>query len=270
MFHVKHLGAAGPAAEPTEAIAAVFGERAGLARRYAELLTGAGIERGLLGPREVDRIWERHLLNCAVVGELLEAGASVVDLGSGAGLPGVPLAIARPDLRVVLVEPLLRRVEFLREVTDELGLAVEVLRGRAEEPAVRGAIGAVDAVVSRAVASLDKLARWSAPLLKPGGRMLAIKGERAAAEVDEHRRVMIAAGMDDDVRVVRCGVKHLTPPATVVVARRGESGAARRGRGAGKAGRAGEAGPAGRAGRAGRAGKAAGRGTSTKPTGRPT
>ena len=141
------------------------------------------MERGLLGPREVDRIWDRHLLNCAAVAELLEPGERVVDIGSGAGLPGIPLAIARPDLDVVLLEPLLRRSEFLSEVVDQLGLAVEVVRGRAEEPGVRERFGEGDAAVSRAVASLDKLAKWSMPLLRPGGRMLALKGERARDEV---------------------------------------------------------------------------------------
>lgn len=214
--------------QPPEAAAVIFAERLDAARRYAELLAGAGVERGLLGPREVDRIWERHLLNCAAVGELLERGERVVDIGSGAGLPGLPLAIARPDLRMVLVEPLLRRSEFLREAVAELGLEVEVLRGRAEETAVRSAAGGADAVVSRAVASLDKLAEWSLPLLRPGGRMLAMKGDRAIGDLDESRRAMIALGAKD-MRVVRCGVKYLTPPATVVVALRGAPSRPRRG-----------------------------------------
>ncbi|HEU4361807.1 MAG TPA: 16S rRNA (guanine(527)-N(7))-methyltransferase RsmG [Mycobacterium sp.] len=227
MFHVKHLGAPS-VANPPEVAGRVFGERLALARRYAEALAGAGVQRGLLGPRETDRLWERHLVNSAAIGELLTEGEKILDLGSGAGLPGVPLAIARPDLRVVLVEPLLRRSEFLREVVAGLGLDVEVVRGRAEEPAVRDAFGGRDAVVSRAVASLDKLTRWSLPLLRPGGRMLAMKGERAPAEVDELRRVMIGLGADD-VRVVRCGVDYLTPPATVVVAVRSQPSRSRRG-----------------------------------------
>ena len=175
----------------------------------------------MLGPREVDRIWDRHLLNSAAVGELLEQGERVVDIGSGAGLPGIPLAIARPDLDVVLLEPLLRRSEFLTEVVAELGLAVEVVRGRAEEPWVRERFGERDAAVSRAVAALDKLTKWSMPLLRQGGRMLAIKGERAPDEVNEHRRVMAASGAVD-VRVVTCGANYLRPPATVVLARRGK------------------------------------------------
>lgn len=225
---MKHLGTAPSAAEPPEAATAVFGERLQLARRYAEILATTAVQRGLLGPREVDRIWERHLLNCAAVGELLAERERVLDLGSGAGLPGVPLAIARPDLQIVLVEPLLRRSEFLHEVATELALDVRVVRGRAEDRDIRDAFGDRDAVVSRAVASLDKLTRWSLPLLRTGGRMLAMKGERAPAEVAEHRRVMIGLGADD-VRVMRCGENYLTPPATVVVATRGHPSRAPRG-----------------------------------------
>lgn len=228
MFHVKQDEAAA-APEPPMAAAAVFGERLATARRYAELLAGPGVERGLIGPREVDRLWARHLLNSAAVAELLDPGARVADIGSGAGLPGIPLAIARPDLRLVLVEPLLRRSEFLRETVGDLGLGgVEVVRGRAEDRAVRDQAGECDAAVSRAVASLDKIARWSLPLLRHGGRMLAMKGERAQAEVDECRRVMIGLGANE-VRVVRCGVNYLTPPATVVMALRGDPRRARAG-----------------------------------------
>lgn len=195
------------------AASAIFGPRLGLARRYAEALAGPGVERGLVGPREVGRLWDRHLLNCAVIGELLERGDRVVDIGSGAGLPGVPLAIARPDLQVVLLEPLLRRTEFLREMVTDLGVAVEIVRGRAEESWVQDQLGGSDAAVSRVVAALDKLTKWSMPLIRPNGRMLAIKGERAHDEVREHRRVMIASGAVD-VRVVTCGANYLRPPAT--------------------------------------------------------
>src|SRR6476661_6344516 len=186
MFHVKHVEVA---AAPRSA-EALFGSRLGGAQRYAEILAGAGVERGLLGPREVDRLWDRHILNSAAVAELLDVDKGVADIGSGAGLPGIPLALARPDLRLTLIEPLLRRSEFLREVVDDLGLGIMVVRGRAEEQAVRQQVGEMDAVVSRAVASLDKVTKWSVPLLRPGGRMLAIKGERAASELNEYRRVM--------------------------------------------------------------------------------
>lgn len=203
-----------------QSAALCFGESLDVARRYGEILAGAGIERGLLGPSEVDRLWDRHLLNSAAMAELFEPGERVADVGSGAGLPGIPLAITRPDLKVTLIEPLLRRSEFLREAIDELGLDVVVIRGRAEDRVVREEAGEMDAVVSRAVASLDKLSRWSMPLLRTGGRMLALKGERAMDEVREHQRTLSSLGATD-VKVVRCGVDFLQPPATVVVARRG-------------------------------------------------
>jgi 16S rRNA (guanine527-N7)-methyltransferase len=224
MFHVKHVvprGMAPEAPAPPEEAKAIFGPRLDLAKRYAGLLADTGVEWGLLGPHEIDRIWERHLLNCGVVAELLEPGERVADIGSGAGLPGLALAIAKPGLRVVLIESLLRRTEFLRMAVAGLELDVEVVRGRAEDAAVRESFGGFDAVASRAVAALDKVTRWSLPLLRPGGRMLAVKGERAHDEVGEYRRVMTALGAAD-VRVVECGVKYLSPPTTVVVARRGK------------------------------------------------
>ena len=204
---------------PPDIATAIFGDRLGLAQRYAELLADIGVDWGILGPHEIDRLWERHLLNCGVVAELLEPGDRVADIGSGAGLPGLPLAIAKPGLRIVLIESLLRRTEFLRTAVAELGLDVEVVRGRAEDPAVRQSVGGRDAVVSRAVAPLDKVTRWSLGLLRPGGRMLAVKGERAPDELREHRRVMTGLGATD-ARVVECGVSYLSPPTTVVVARR--------------------------------------------------
>ena len=216
---VPNRRATTPVPPAPDAAKTVFGPRLDLAQRYAELLADTGVEWGLLGPHEIERIWERHLLNCGVVAELLEPGERVADIGSGAGLPGLALAIAEPRLDVVLIESLLRRSEFLRMVVTELGLGVEVLRGRAEDRAVRESAGGCDAVVSRAVAPLDKVARWSMALLRPGGRMLAIKGERAPAELREHRRVLTSLGAAD-ARVVECGVKHLSPPTTVVVARR--------------------------------------------------
>ena len=222
MFHVKHVDSRDretPLAPVPGAASTIFGDRLDLAERYAELLATAGVEWGLLGPREVDRIWDRHLLNCAAAAELVEPGERIVDIGSGAGLPGLPMAIAKPGLRVVLVESLLRRTEFLGMVIDELGLDVEVVRGRAEDSEVRRTAGGADAVASRAVASLDKLARWSLPLLREGGRLLAIKGERAPDELREHRRVLTKLGAVD-ARVVECGVSLLSPPTTVVVARR--------------------------------------------------
>jgi 16S rRNA (guanine527-N7)-methyltransferase len=215
MFHVKHVEVS---AAP-EAAEALFGPALGRARRYAEILAGAGVERGLLGPREVDRLWDRHILNSAAVAELLGSGERIADIGSGAGLPGIPLALARSDLRLTLIEPLLRRSDFLREVADDLGLEITIVRGRAEDRFVREQVGEMDAVVSRAVASLDKLAKWSVPLLRADGRMIAIKGERAEEEIQEHRRVMASLGAVD-VRVMRCGADYLDPPVTAVVGRR--------------------------------------------------
>lgn len=215
MFHVKHVGAAAPAAA-----AEIFGPRLEVAERYAELLAGAAVERGLLGPREAERVWDRHILNSTAIAELLDSGDRIVDIGSGAGLPGIPLAIARADLQVVLVEPMLRRSQFLQSAVSELDLPVEVVRGRAEDQPVLDRLGGrMDAAVSRAVAALDKLTRWSLPLLRPGGRLLALKGESARDEVNRHRRVMASLGATD-VRVVTCGANYLDPPATVVLARR--------------------------------------------------
>lgn len=166
---------------PPEAAVALFGSALPLVRRYGEMLAGPGVERGLIGPREVDRLWERHLLNCAAVAELIPEGSHVVDVGSGAGLPGIVLAATRADLRVTLLEPLLRRTVFLDECLDTLELDnAEVLRGRAEEWASR--MGA-DVVTARAVAPLDRLVGWCLPLLRRGGRMLALKGDSAAEEL---------------------------------------------------------------------------------------
>ncbi|WP_428512235.1 16S rRNA (guanine(527)-N(7))-methyltransferase RsmG [Pseudonocardia sp.] len=204
MFHVEH-----PAST-------VFGDRLALARRYAEHLATTGVERGLVGPREAERIWDRHVLNCAVVAELVPDGARVVDIGSGAGLPGIPLALARPDLQIVLVEPLARRVEWLVEVLDDLDLDVRVERGRAEEAAVRRRWEGADVATARAVAPLARLAGWALPLLRPGGTLLAVKGASAPAEVERDAAAVLRAG-GRTPRVVRCGIGLVDPPSTVVV-----------------------------------------------------
>lgn len=181
--------------EPPVAARAVFGDRYPQALRYAELLADAGVKRGLIGPREVPRLWGRHLLNCAVLGELLPQRVEVCDVGSGAGLPGIPVALARPDLRITLLEPLLRRTTFLEEVVRELELPnVTVVRGRAEE--MMGRL-AVDVVTARAVAPLDRLAGWGLPLLRPYGEMLALKGDSAEEEVAEHRSALQRLGAVD-------------------------------------------------------------------------
>src|SRR3954454_24681799 len=180
-------------AAPASAVA-VFGDRLALAERYARLLAGAGVERGLLGPRETPRLWERHLWNCAGLTELLEPAEHVVDVGSGAGLPGLVLAIRRPDLQVELVEPLLRRATFLTEAVEELGLTnASVRRGRAEELAGRLT---ADVVTARAVVPLDRLVSWTMPLLRTGGRLLALKGATAEAELAAGRPGLRRAGAD--------------------------------------------------------------------------
>lgn len=185
------------AVQPEPAVAAaVFGERLDLARRYVAALATDGVLRGLIGPREPARLWTRHVLNSAAAASLIDAGASVVDIGSGAGLPGIPLAIARSDLSVTLVEPLERRVTFLLEVVDALGLSwCRVVRGRADE--VVADCGGADVVTSRAVAPLHRLAAWSAPLARDGGVILALKGASAAEELQRDRTAVTAAGLVD-------------------------------------------------------------------------
>ncbi len=167
--------------EPPPAARRLFGDRLPLAQRYAELLATDGLTRGLLGPREVARLWPRHLLNCAAAAELVAPDTPVLDLGSGAGLPGIVWAIARPDLTVTLVEPAARRTGFLEECVDELALdGVRVVRARAEELA--GALAA-PVVTARAVAPLDRLLGWALPLVALPGELLALKGAGAAAEL---------------------------------------------------------------------------------------
>ena len=208
---------ADPADPPPYAVE-VFGDRLDLATRYAVLLAGAGVERGLIGPREAPRLWDRHLLNCAGLAELLAPDESVMDLGSGAGLPGLVLAVVRPDLRLTLVEPLLRRATFLTEAVAELGLPnVTVHRGRAEE---MGKKIAYDVVTARAVAPLDKLIRWSLPLLTPGGRLLALKGDRAESELAAARPGLRHAGVTE-AEVVTVGTPERRTEARVVVLTRG-------------------------------------------------
>jgi 16S rRNA (guanine527-N7)-methyltransferase len=198
----------------------LFGDRLPLAERYAELLATDGVVRGLIGPREAPRIWDRHVLNCAVVGPLIPPSAYVADVGSGAGLPGLVLAIARPDIRMVLVEPLSRRTIFLDEAVDALGLEgqVAVLRARAEEATAPGAMFHVkhaDVVTARAVAPLDRLAAWCLPFVGVGGRLLAMKGSSAAEEIAEHASAVARLG-GGPALLHTCGADLLDSPTWVV------------------------------------------------------
>ena len=187
------MRSAAPAPPGTASV--VFGPATELACRYASMLATRGVERGLIGPREVPRLWERHLLNCGVIAGLVPGDADVVDIGSGAGLPGVVIAMLRPQLHVTLLEPLLRRTVFLGECVAELGLAnVTVCRSRAEDMA--GALHA-DVAISRAVAPLGRLAELSAGVVRPGGTILAVKGQQAQAELDQAAPVLRRLGVPE-------------------------------------------------------------------------
>jgi 16S rRNA (guanine527-N7)-methyltransferase len=191
----------------------IFGDRLGLAQRYVEHLATSGTERGLIGPREVPRLWSRHVLNCAVIESVIAHGSHVADVGSGAGLPGLCLAIARPDLELTLIEPLERRVIWLQEGVDDLGLVnVSVMRTRAEL-----AVGMVDAdvVTARAVSALTKLAGLTIPLLSGKGEVVAIKGRSAAEELEQAAKVIRRLG-GVETSVVVCGQELLEEPTTVV------------------------------------------------------
>lgn len=191
----------------------IFGDRFPLAERFVNHLATSGIERGLLGPRELPRLWDRHVLNCAVVEQLIPSASRVADVGSGAGLPGLALAIARPDAAFYLIEPLERRVNWLREVTEDLGLKnVEIFRGRAEQ-----AVGKFDVniVTARAVSALSGLATLTMPLLKGSGDVLAIKGRSAGEEVEKAAKIIRRLG-GKSTSVETVGGALLDEPTTVV------------------------------------------------------
>jgi 16S rRNA (guanine527-N7)-methyltransferase len=184
-----------PPSPPTGATQ-VFGERLALAEHFTAILTDSGVSHGLIGPREVPRLWERHVLNCAVIHPAIPADQMVIDVGSGAGLPGIALAIARPDLDLHLIESMLRRTNWLSMAVAELGLTnVTVHRGRAEQ--FWGKMAA-PVVTARAVARLSELATWCLPLVLPGGSLLAIKGSSVIEEVEADRAVLRRLGAIDE------------------------------------------------------------------------
>lgn len=204
----------------TQALIDQYADVPGLAR-FADILASRGVERGLIGPREVPRIWPRHLANCAVVAQeatdVIPVGADVVDVGSGAGLPGLVWALVRPDLRITLLEPLLRRATFLSEVVADLGLSaqVEVRRGRAEDVATSD----FDVVTSRAVARLPQLLAWSLPLAREGGWVVALKGSGAAQELQEAAGLLPRLG-GVNPRIAEYGSGVVQEPTTVVLVQR--------------------------------------------------
>src|SRR5690242_21773589 len=199
-------------AGPPPGAAAVFGPALDRAVEFAQMLATRGVEQGLIGPHEVPRLWDRHLLNCAVVADLIGSQyRSLVDIGSGAGLPGIVLAMMRPELAVTLLEPMERRCRFLSGCVAELGLAnARVLRGRAEDATLRA-----DVATARAVAPLDRLAELAVRVVRPGGLVLAIKGQTADAELRKARPVLRRIGARG-AKVVRAGQGKVDPATTVV------------------------------------------------------
>jgi 16S rRNA (guanine527-N7)-methyltransferase len=199
---------------PSAEAIAEFGDSLAKAQRFVELLATDGVTRGLIGPRETARLWDRHLLNCALVAELVPDQGELVDIGSGAGLPGVVLAMLRPRLHVVLLEPLLRRSVFLEECVSALDLPnATVVRARAEEKAASRI--SADVATARAVAPLDRLVGWAAGLLRPGGELLAIKGQSAAAELEAAGPVLSGLGVRS-AEVLQAGHGRVVSATTIV------------------------------------------------------
>ncbi|HWH98913.1 MAG TPA: 16S rRNA (guanine(527)-N(7))-methyltransferase RsmG [Propionibacteriaceae bacterium] len=198
----------------------LYSEQIPLINRYVDILASTAVAWGLLGPREADRLWDRHILNSAALGGLIATDNSVVDVGSGAGLPGIPLAILRPDLRMTLIEPLLRRFTFLTQTVEELGITdhVTVVRSRAEDHRQ-----SYDVVVARALAPLDRLVGWCNPLRAPDGVILALKGASANDEIAAANRELAAAQLDAQVLTVRAHPE--AEPAMVVRLRPGGANA---------------------------------------------
>ncbi|WP_257159000.1 16S rRNA (guanine(527)-N(7))-methyltransferase RsmG [Corynebacterium cystitidis] len=199
--------------EPTPEVASlIFGDRLALAEAYHDSLATTATERGFIGPKEVGRLWSRHIMNCAIISEAFDEGLRVADIGSGAGLPGIPVAIARPDLSITLIEPLLKRSTYLSEVKNQLELDnVTVIRGRAEDQKLEP----FDVVTSRAVAPLGKLAGWSLPLVKKGGAMVAMKGASVSDELERDAGVIKKAG-GGQATIFTVGDDVLAEPTTLI------------------------------------------------------
>ena len=199
---------------PSAEAIAEFGDSLSKAQRYVELLASDGVTRGLIGPRETSRLWDRHLVNCALVADLVPDRGELVDIGSGAGLPGIVLAMLRPRLHVVLLEPLLRRAVFLQECVSALDLPnATVVRARAEEKAASRI--SADVATARAVAPLDRLVGWAAGLLRPGGQLLAIKGQSAEAELEAAEPVLSRLGVQS-AEVLQAGRGRVISATTIV------------------------------------------------------
>lgn len=212
--------------EPTPVLPGWLTPYSGVLTTYAELLGTVGVQMGLLGPREVSRIWSRHILNCAVVADpavdLIRSGDRIADVGSGAGLPGLVWAMTRPDVHVTLIEPLLRRADYLTLTLQQLMVAdrsigerVQVQRVRAEDLARDPQWQPVDVVTARAVAPLDRLLGWTTPLLRVGGRLVALKGQSASAEVEQARQQAAAVGMAE-LHIMTVGGGVVDPETTVI------------------------------------------------------
>jgi 16S rRNA (guanine527-N7)-methyltransferase len=200
-----------PVVEPAVLAREIYGVHFPSLSRYVDILRSTGVEWGLLGPHEADRLWDRHILNCAALNELIAADRTVADVGSGAGLPGVPLALLRPDLQLTLLEPLLRRSTFLTQTVEELGIEarVQVIRSRAEDHHQT-----YDVVVARALAPLDRLIGWCNPLRSPSGIILALKGSSAANELLAADTELRATHLNAEV--VKARAHPAAEPATVV------------------------------------------------------
>lgn len=218
MFPVKHEADTVPGvtewteSDAVERAHALFTENREAVKRYVDILTSSGIERGLLGPREAERVWSRHILNSVAMQSLVPQGASLVDVGSGAGLPGIPLAILRPDLDVTLVESLLRRSTFLYECVEALGLRnVRVVRARIEDTDLQAEV-----VTCRAVAPLEKLVTWTQPVFGADGQLLALKGESAEAELGAASGFLARRGLRGEVFTVRADA-HAEPTQVIKV-----------------------------------------------------